>query len=57
MYESLSDTYPRGTFRSVEEFLDLCAELHGRAPVLTARNCGDQYEDEHGNVVLCKLWT
>lgn len=59
MYECTSDKYcpTRDTFTSVEEFLDMCSVVFGRAPVLTARNCGDHYEDESGTVVLRKLWT
>ena len=59
MYECINDQYcpTRDSFASVEEFLDMCASVFGRAPVLTARNCGDHYEDESGTVVLRKLWT
>jgi len=58
MYECTNPRYcaMRERFDTVEEFLDMCAHAFNVAPLLTARNCGDEYHDEHGEVALRAVW-
>ncbi len=54
MYVCNNDRYcaKASTFESCAEFVSYCQAVFNERPALISRNCGDQYVDQIGTVVL-----